>query len=457
MAPLSQSPMVRTPLPGPRSAELLARQDGRESNARTYPRRLSLAVARAQGSYLQDLDGNVFIDFLNGAGSLPLGHSHPEVLEAVAHQLPLLTHGLDFPTEIRDEFTSAQLSMLPVEMQGRTRIGFCGPTGANAVEAALKLCKTATGRSEIVAFQGGYHGGSHGAMAVSGLVAQKERVANQMPGVHFFPFPYALRSPLGGDPDTLGARCAEYLERSLRDPIGGVPLPAGVILEVIQGEGGVIPASTSFLRGVRNATRELGVPLIVDEIQCGCGRSGSWFAFEEHGITPDVILVSKALGGAGMPVAVIMYDESLDAWSAGAHTGTFRGNQAGFAAGLAALRVIQRDGILENVRELGAVALARLQEMAEEFEIVAEARGAGLMLGLEVADPVSGEPDPLVATVVQRAALERGLIIELGGREDAVLRMLPALNLSRETLDQALGILREALAQTALSAGYRAA
>jgi diaminobutyrate-2-oxoglutarate transaminase len=450
-------PAIRTPIPGPRSAQLLARQDSRESNARTYPRRLSLAVARASGSYLQDLDGNVFIDFLNGAGSLPLGHSHPEVLEAVAHQLPLFMHGLDFPTEIRDDFISAHLSMLPAEMQGRTRIGFCGPTGANAVEAALKLCKTATGRSEIVAFQGGYHGGSHGAMAVSGLVSQKERVANQMPGVHFFPYPYELRSPLGGDPETLGARCAEYLERSLRDPIGGIPLPAAVILEVIQGEGGVIPASTPFLRGVRKATRELGIPLIVDEVQTGCGRSGSWFAFEEHGITPDVIAASKALGGTGMPVAVIMYDESLDAWSAGAHTGTFRGNQAAFAAGLAALRVIKRDGILENVRELGAVALARLRAMAEEFEIVAEARGAGLMLGLELADPVSGEPDALVATVVQRAALERGLILELGGREDAVLRMLPALNLSRETLDQALGILHEALAVTAVSVDCRKA
>jgi diaminobutyrate-2-oxoglutarate transaminase len=428
---------------------LLERQNSRESSARTYPRRLPVAIARASGSYLEDLDGNVFIDFLNGAGSLPLGHSHPEVLAAVERQLPLFTHGLDFPTEIRDEFITAHLAMLPAQMQERTRIGFCGPTGANAVEAALKLCKTATGRSDIVAFQGGYHGGSHGAMAVSGLVSQKERVGNQMPGVHFFPYPYELRSPLGGGRETLGARCAEYLERSLRDPIGGIPLPAAVILEIVQGEGGVIPASTPFLQGVRETTRELGIPLIVDEIQSGCGRTGSWFAFEQHGITPDVIVSSKALGGMGMPVAVIMYDESLDAWSAGAHTGTFRGNQAAFAAGLAALHVIQRDGILENVRELGAHALTELQAMADEFEGVAEARGAGLMLGLELADPASGEPDPMAAVVAQHAALERGLILELGGREDAVLRMLPALNLNRATLDQALSILREAVAVSA--------
>ena len=448
-APLLEEPYVATPLPGPRSAELLSRQRAFESNARTYPRRLPLAIARAAGCYVEDLDGNVFIDFLNGAGSLPLGHSHPELLEAIERQLPLLTHGLDFPTEIRDEFVEAQLSMLPEQMRGRTKIAFCGPTGANAVEAALKLCKTATGRSDVVAFHGGYHGGSHGAMAVSAGVETKERVAGQMPGVHFFPFPYALRSPLDGDRETLGARCAEYLERSLRDPIGGTPLPAAVILEVVQGEGGVIPAGTEFLQGVRNVTRELGIPLIVDEIQCGCGRSGSWFAFEQHGIVPDVIVLSKALGGVGMPASVILYDESLDAWSPGAHTGTFRGFQPAFAAGVVALRIIRRDEVLENVRVLGALALAALEELADEFDIVAEARGAGLMLGIELADPMSGRPDTAAAIAAQRAALERGLIVELGGRDDAVVRLLPPLNVTRHTLDQALAILREAVAAVA--------
>src|SRR5215208_2722350 len=422
-APLLDEPLVRTPLPGPRSAPLLSHQIAVESSARTYPRRLPIAIARAAGCYMEDLDGNVFIDFLNGAGSLPLGHSHPELLEAIERQLPLLTHGLDFPTEIRDEFSAAQLSMLPEQMRGRTKIAFCGPTGANAVEAALKLCKTATGRSDVVAFQGGYHGGSHGAMAVSAGVESKERVSGQMPGVHFFPFPYALRSPLPGDAETLGARCAEYLERSLRDPIGGIPRPAAVILEVVQGEGGVIPAGTEFLQAVRRVTRELGIPLIVDEIQCGCGRSGSWFAFDQHGIVPDVIVLSKALGGLGMPASVILYDEALDVWSPGAHTGTFRGFQPAFAAGVAALRIIQRDGVLENTRVLGAYALAALQELADDLDVVAEARGAGLMLGIELADPVSGEPDPATANAAQRGALERGLIVELGGRDDAVLRL----------------------------------
>lgn len=452
--PLLDRPRVVGSLPGPVSARLLARQEQHESSARTYPRRLPLAIRRGLGPYVEDLDGNVFIDFLNGAGSLPLGHSHPELLEAIAAQLPFFQHGLDFPTEVRDEFLSLHLSLLPEEMRSRTKIGFCGPTGANAVEAALKLCKTATGRSEVIAFQGGYHGGSHGAMAVSGLVSQKQRVGGQMPGVHFFPFPYGLRSPLGGGSDDLGRRCVEYLERALRDPLGGIPLPAAVIVEVIQGEGGVIPAPTDFMHGLRRVTRELGIPLIVDEIQCGCGRSGSWYAFEQHGIVPDVIVASKAIGGLGMPVAVILFDESLDAWGSGAHTGTFRGNQLAFAAGIRAVEIIQRDDVLANVRELGAVALAGLTELADRHRFVAEARGVGLMLGLELIDPDTGEPSSVAAVALQRAALERGLIVELGGRGDAVVRMLPPLNISRRTLDQALAILGEALediSATALS------
>ncbi len=450
-APPFDGPAVRGPLPGPRSAALLARQERRESNARTYPRRLPVAIARGAGSYIEDLDGNVFIDFLNGAGALPLGHSHPELLHAVEQQLPLLTHGLDFPTEIKDEFVSTQIELLPAAMRGRTKIAFCGPTGANAVEAALKLCKIATGRSEIIAFQGAYHGGSHGAMAVSALVSQKEPVGNPMPGVHFFPFPYGLRCPLPGPREELGSRCVEYLERSLHDPIGGLPRPAAVIVEIVQGEGGVIPASTEFVRGLRRVTRELGIPLIVDEIQSGCGRTGTWFSFEQHGITPDVVIASKALGGAGLPIAVILYDESLDEWAPGAHTGTFRGNQLAFAAGVAFAKIIRRDGILGHVARIGEDTLAALHQLAGEFEIVAEARGLGLMLGLELKDPETGEPNAHAAGIVQREALQRGLLLELGGRNDAVVRLLPPLNVSRETMDQALEILRDSVAIAAAS------
>jgi diaminobutyrate-2-oxoglutarate transaminase len=448
-APIFDRPSVRTSLPGPASAELLERQERHESSVRTYPRRLCIAIRRGSGSYVQDLDGNVFIDFLNGAGVLPLGHSHPEVTDAIQRQLPLLTHGLDFPTEAKDEFVATQLAMLPAEMRNNTKIEFCGPSGADAVDAAIKLCKTATGRSDIVSFQGGFHGCSHAAMAVSGLTAHRERIANIPAGVHFFPYPYALRCSLGGDRDSVGQRCLDYLERSLRDPLGGVPLPAAVIVEIVQGEGGVIPAPTDFVQGLRRVTHELDIPLIVDEVQSGCGRTGTWFAFEQHGIIPDVIVASKAIGGGGMPIAVIMHHERLDAFAPGAHTGTFRGNQLAFVAGVRSAQIIVRDGILDHAREMGARALSGLDALVDEHDIAREARGRGLMLGLELVDPSTGEPNSRAAFAVQRTALEHGLIVELGGRGDGVVRMLPPLNVLPETIDQALDILGVALGAAA--------
>lgn len=366
-------PRVTTPIPGPRSQLLLDRQAERESNARTYPRRLPIALAQAAGSYVEDVDGNVFIDFLTGAGVLALGHNHPEVVEAVERQLRKLCHGLDFPTELKDEFVTLQLSLLPPEMRDEMKIQFCGPAGANAVDAALKLCKTATGRSEVVSFQGGFHGSTHSAMAVTGNVAQKTPVANFMPGVHFFPYPYPYRSAIPlADGVSAGEACLHYFERVLTDPNGGVTRPAAVIMEMVQAEGGVIPAPTDFVQGVRRVTSDLDVPLIVDEIQTGCGRTGTWFAFEQHGIVPDVLLVSKALGGIGMPIAVVFYNKRLDVWEPGAHTATFRGNQLAFAAGVSAAGIIQRDDVLANVREQGFYALARLTDLASRYECIGE-------------------------------------------------------------------------------------
>ena len=289
-------------------------------------------------------------------------------------------------------------------------------------------------------------------MALTGLVSQKRPVANTMPGVHFFPYPAGRHCALGGDPETAGERCLEYFERSLRDPLGGVPLPAAVILEVVQGEGGAVAAPTVFVQGVRRVTRDLGVPLIVDEVQCGWGRTGTWWAFQQHGIEPDVIVASKAIGGIGLPSAIILYDEALDTWLPGAHTGTFRGNQLAFVAGCAAAEIIERDDILRNVREQGAYALSALHELQREHDLVCEARGLGLMLGLEIENPTGGDIREL-ARAVQRAALDRGLIVELGGRNDAVIRLLPPLNVTRRTLDQALTILAESITHVASLAG----
>ncbi len=440
-----QAPLVRTELPGPLSARLLERQAVRESNARTYPRKLPIAVRKAEGSFIEDLDGNVFLDFLAGAGVLSLGHGHPELVASAQNQLDRYVHGLDFPTPVKDEFTELTIGMLPAGMQDRTKIHFCGPTGANAVDAAIKLCKTATGREGVVSFQGGFHGSSLAAMSVTGLVEQKEPVRGGMPGVQFFPYSHCRRCPLALTRDTCATNCATYLENALTDSNGGVPLPAAVIMEIVQGEGGAIPADLQFVRQIRSVTRRLGIPLIVDEVQTGCGRTGTWFAFEQYGIEPDVVVASKALSGMGLPAAVILYDEKLDVWAPGAHTGTFRGNQMAFAAGATAIKVIRRDDVLGNVRARGAQLTARLEALREITPYVADVRGLGLMLGMELADPATGLPAATLAKAVQQGAVKRGLIVELGGREDCVVRMLPPLNVTAEQVDMAGDILDAAL------------
>lgn len=437
-------PSVATDLPGPRSAEYLEHQGRWESNARSYPRRLPIALAEGFGSYVRDVDGNVFIDFLCGAGVLSLGHNHPEVAEAAAGRLRVLTHALDFPTPAKREFLEAQLSMLPSDLRPRMKVHFCGPTGANAVDAALKLCKTATGRGEVVSFQGGFHGASHTAMALTGLVSQKQPVANGVPGVHFFPYSYCARCPLGLKPESCQTNCVSLLERSLEDPNGGITKPAAVVIELVQGEGGVIPASREFVRRVRALTRALDIPLVVDEVQTGCGRTGTWFAFEHYDIEPDVIVASKALSGIGLPVAIIMYDKRLDTWSPGAHTGTFRGNQAAFAAGVETVRIFKRDDILANVRARGDQLRTRLSAL-DGHPWVHEIRGRGLMWGVELADPVTKAPAAEQAAAAQTYALRHGLILELGGRDDCVVRMLPPLNVTEEVIDVAARIVVDAI------------
>jgi diaminobutyrate-2-oxoglutarate transaminase len=434
-------PRVSTLVPGPRSERLLQRQASRESNARSYPIRLPIAIDRAQGSYVQDVDGNVFIDFLTGAGALPLGHNHPEICEAVRQQLERHCHGLDFPTPAKDAFTACQLALLPKGMKNHARIHFCGPTGSDAVDAALKLCKIYTKRTGIVTFQGGFHGTTQSSMAVTGMVAQKESVGSTIPDTHFFPYPYLFRCPIAAPPERCASTCLTYLENALTDPNGGIAKPAAVIMEIIQGEGGVIPAPVEFVQGVRRLTERLGILLVIDEVQTGCGRTGTWYAFEQCGIVPDVIVVSKGLGGIGMPVAIIIYREELDVWTRGAHTGTFRGNQLAFVAGVAAVKIVQRDNLLTNVVGQGTYLMRRLRMAARSIPFIGDVRGRGLMIGLELIDPATGAPDGQLAARLQRAALLRGLVCEVGGRDDAVIRLLPPLNVSRATVDQSLDIL----------------
>lgn len=430
----------------------LKRQARRESNARSYPRRFPLALKSASGCLVTDVEGRTYLDCLAGAGTLALGHNHPEVIaslqDVLASGLPL--HTLDLVTPVKDKFVSDIFETLPAGLREEAKIQFCSPSGTDAVEAAIKLAKTATGRTDVIAFRGAYHGMSQGSLSLMGSLGPKASIGQLVPGTHFFPYPYAYRCPFGRGGDETATLAADYFEKALRDPEGGINLPAAVILEAVQGEGGVIPAPAEWLRKVRSVTSELGIPLILDEVQSGVGRTGTFYAFQKAGIVPDIIVLSKAIGG-GLPISVMIYRQGLDLWKPGAHAGTFRGNQLAMAAGSKTLEIIKRDGLVERAAIGGRRLRANLERIQSHTPYIGEIRGEGLMLGVEVIDPTRN-PDSLghpphggdIARAIQSAAFRDGLILETGGRHGSVLRLLPPLTISDAEIDQASDILSDA-------------
>jgi diaminobutyrate-2-oxoglutarate transaminase len=425
---------------------VLVRQRQRESAARTYPRRIPLNLVSGRGVIVRDRRGDEYLDCLAGAGTLALGHNHPVVIAAIQRALddevPLTT--LDIATPTKDAFVEELFAALPSSLADGC-IQFCGPSGADAVEAALKLAKTATGRSGIVAFGGGYHGMTHGALAVTGAWGPKLALGPLAADVHHLPFPTSYRCPFGSarDPQAEASAelCARTLDWALHDDHSGITPPAAVLLEPVQGEGGVHPAPSRFARSVRASTRAAGSVLIADEVQTGLGRTGTLWASSPLGLDPDVLVLSKAIGG-GLPLAVIVYRRDLDVWSAGAHAGTFRGNQLAMAAGTATIRHVVAEGLAEHAATMGQRLMAGLQSVSSGFEIVGDVRGRGLMVGVELVDQTrlgptgAPEPDGTAAARIQRAMLERGVIVEVGGRGDAVVRFLPPLIIDAARIDQ---------------------
>lgn len=424
---------------------LLESQDKWESNARSYPRRLPLAMGKARGVYVTDMDGKDYIDCLAGAGTLALGHNHEVIKDAVQNvldsELPL--HTLDFTTPVKEKFVDELFDALPDSFAEKAKIQFCGPTGGDGIEAALKLVKTATGNRSILSFQGGYHGSTHGTLSVSGTLGPKENIHALVPDAHFLPYPYEYRCPfgIGEDGHKVGST---YIENLLDNPESGIVSPAGVIVEVVQGEGGSVPAPIGWLKELRRITRERDIPLIIDEVQTGLGRTGRMFAFEHAGIEPDVLVLSKAIGGS-LPLSVMVYDGRLDQWEAGAHIGTFRGNQMGMAAGHASLKYIRENALPEQADTNGAYFMKKLKEIQPDMSSIGDVRGRGLMIGIEIINP-KARPDqigsypaaPELASKIQQECFKRGLILEVGGRFGSVIRLLPPLIITKEQIDEVL-------------------
>lgn len=434
---------------------ILRRQSMRESAARTYARSLPVVPVRARGMTIEGADGRRYLDCLSGAGTLALGHNHPVVLEAIRAVLdsgaPL--HVLDLATPVKDAFTTALFETLPRELADRGRVQFCGPAGTDAVEAAVKLVRTATGRGGLLAFSGGYHGMTAAALAATGDTAVRGAAGGTADArVTRLPYPYDYRCPFGVGGEQGAELSARLTESLLDDPKGGIQPPAGMLLEPVQGEGGVIPAPDTWLRRMRDITAARGVPLIADEVQTGVGRTGAFWAVEHSGVVPDVMVMSKAIGGS-LPLAVIVYREELDSWRPGAHAGTFRGNQLAMAAGAATLTYVRRNGLAGRAALLGARMLAHLRTLAAGHPCIGDVRGRGLMLGIELVDPDAAPglrgvlpTAPRLAAAVRAAALDRGLIVELGGRDSSVIRLLPPLTITEEQSEAVLDRLADALA-----------
>ncbi|MBO4208052.1 diaminobutyrate--2-oxoglutarate transaminase [Micromonospora echinofusca] len=404
-----------------------------ESEVRYYCRKFPVVFGRARGAELYAEDGRMFTDFFCGAGTLNYGHNHPYLKRRLTEYLADdgVMHGLDMYTVAKRTFLHRLREHVLAPRGLDHKVQFCGPTGTDAVEAALKVARKATGRRGIVSFTGAYHGMSRGSLAVTG--SRRARAAGQVgtADVTFVPYEDGPAGPF----DSIG-----YLERMLVDPSSGMDLPAAVIVEPLQMEGGVYPASADWLRRLRELTTRHGVLLIFDEIQSGCGRTGTFFCFEHAGVVPDVITLSKSIGGYGLPLSMVLFRPELDVWSPGEHTGTFRGNQLAFVAGAAACELWGQ----EAFRTTATVAARRLERFGAELRRIEPdltVRGLGMVLGLDFG--AAGGADR--ADRIQRRCFDTGLIVELCGRSDEVVKVLPPLTIDLARLERGLDLLHQAV------------
>ncbi|MGX1805051.1 diaminobutyrate--2-oxoglutarate transaminase [Nocardia sp. NPDC055321] len=404
--------------------------DDLESNVRGYCRSWPTVFDTASGSWLHDEGGRDYLDFFAGAGSLNYGHNNPVLKQALIDYISRdgITHGLDMSTIAKRNLLETFQRVI-LEPRGLDyKVQFPGPTGANAVEAALKLARKVTGRTEIINFTNAFHGMTLGALSVTGNASK--RAGAGVPLVHTTAMPFD-----GYLSDTDGI---EWMERVLDDSSSGQDIPAAVIVETVQGEGGVNVARMHWLRRLAELCAARGILLIVDDVQMGCGRTGPFFSFEAAGITPDIVTLSKSISGYGLPMALVLMKREHDQWSPGEHNGTFRGNNPAFITAAAALEQYWVDGTLQNATLVkGEHTHRRLSELTVGYQGLST-RGKGLVQGL-VFDDASQ------AGKVTQLAFERGLLVETSGAEDEVVKLLPALTITGAELDHGLDILAAAV------------
>ncbi|WP_104204204.1 diaminobutyrate--2-oxoglutarate transaminase [Billgrantia saliphila] len=407
-----------------------------ESNVRTYSRSFPVVFTQAKNARLTDEDGREYIDFLAGAGTLNYGHNNPHLKQALLDYLDSdgIVHGLDFWTAAKRDYleTLEEVILKPRGLEYKVHLP--GPTGTNAVEAAIRLARVATGRHNIVSFTNGFHGVTMGALAATGNRKFREATGGiPLQGSAFMPYD----GYLGENTDSL-----DYFEKLLGDNSSGLDLPAAVIVETVQGEGGINVAGLEWLKRLEGICRDNDILLIIDDIQAGCGRTGKFFSFEHAGIKPDIVTNSKSLSGFGLPFAHVLMRPDLDKWKPGQYNGTFRGFNLAFATATAAMRQYWRDDTFErDVLRKGRVVEDRFKKIAawiSERGTPATERGRGLMRGIDVGN---GE----LADKITAKAFEKGLVIETSGQASEVVKCLCPLTIPDEDLLQGLDILEESV------------
>jgi len=407
-----------------------------ESEVRGYCRAFPTVFEKAQGYRLQDEGGRQYVDFFAGAGALNYGHNDPGMKARLIDYLTAdgVTHSLDMATSAKATFLERFNEVILKPRGMRYKVQFPGPTGTNSVEAALKLARKITGREIVIGFTNAFHGMTLGSLAVTGNGFKRSGAG--VPLNHGVSMPY--EGFLGDDQDTLA-----YLEAYLADKGSGVELPAAIIVETVQGEGGLNTASTEWLQKLERLCREWEILLIVDDIQAGCGRTGTFFSFEPAGLSPDIICLSKSLSGYGLPMAITLIKPEHDVWAPGEHNGTFRGHNLAFVTATEALRFWESDDFAADVRRKSQLLTDFLAEAAAAFPALKlTPRGRGFLQGVACEEPE-------VAKRITGAAFERGLIMETSGPEDEVCKLMPPLTIDDAGLTEGLEALRGAMAQVA--------
>ena len=437
-----KAPDIKTPLPGPKARAIIDR-DARVVSP-SYTRGYPLVIQQASGCSVVDVDGNVFLDCAAGIAVNATGHAHPDVVKAIADQAARFIHmsGTDFYYEPQVRLAEEIAAVAPFDGGARS---FFGNSGAEAIEAAIKLARYATGRPNVIAFLGGFHGRTMGALALTASkTVQRRRFGPLMPGVYHAPYPDTYRCPRGMSPEMCAPWCLDYIEHQLFGHLVSPDEVAAVVVEAIQGEGGYVVAPDEFLQGLRELTTRHGILLVADEVQSGMGRTGKMFAIEHAGVKPDIIAIAKGIA-SGMPLGVAVARADLMTWPPGAHASTFGGNPVSCAAALATIKLLG-ERLIANAADVGARLKAGLTGLMDKHALIGDVRGRGLMVGVElVRDRVTKERAIEERNVVVTAAFNRGLLV-LGAGKNAI-RFSPPLVLTHEEADTAVRIFDEALTE----------